>query len=73
MRMFTHGKSVLVKANAPAEMRPGQGASVCGITTERERSGSHFDQFPAGTVYLVEFEDGEAFDIHEGMLEPLES
>lgn len=72
MRMFTYGDSVLVKATAPTEMRPGRRASVCGITTGHERSGSHFDQFPAGTVYFVEFEDGEAFDIHEGMLEPLD-
>ena len=73
MRMFTYGDSVLVKANAPAEMRPGQKASVIGITTEHERSGSHFDQFPAGTIYLVEFEGGEALDIHGGMLQSLET
>ena len=69
MRMFTYSDSVLVKADAPAEMRPGQKASVIGITTEHERSGSRFDQFPPGIVYLVEFEGGEALDIHEGMLE----
>jgi hypothetical protein len=54
-------------------MRPGQKAWVIGITTEHERSGSHFDQFAAGTVYLVEFEGGEALDIHESMLEPLKT
>lgn len=70
--MFTYGDIVLVRTGSPAEMRPGQKASVVGITTERERDGSHFDQFPVGTVYLVEFESGEAVDIHESMLEPFE-
>jgi hypothetical protein len=71
--MFTYSDIVLVKTNSPEEMRPGQKAWVIGITTEHERSGSHFDQFPPGTVYLVEFEGGEALDIHESMLEPLET
>jgi len=71
--MFTYGDIVLVKSEAPAEMRPGQKAWVIGITTEHEKSGSHFGQFPAGTVYLIEFEGGEALDIHESMLEPLET
>lgn len=73
MLMFTYGDIVLVKTDAPAEMRPGQTASVVGINTEHEMSRSPFDQFLPGTVYLVEFADGEALDIHEGMLEPLEA
>ena len=73
MRMFTYSDTVLVNADAPAEIRPGQKGSVIGITTEHERSGSHFDQFPAGTIYLVEFEGGEALDIHGGMLQSLET
>jgi hypothetical protein len=69
--MLNYGDIVRVKIAAPAGMRPGQKASVIGITGKDERSGPHFDQFTAGTIYLLEFEDGEAFDIHEGMLEPL--
>lgn len=73
LRMFTHAGTVLVKSGAPAEMRPGQMASVIGITIDGERVGSHFGRFPAGTVYLVEFEDGDALDIHESMLEAQEA
>jgi hypothetical protein len=67
--MFTYNDIVLVKLAAPAEMRPGQKAWVIGITSENARTGTHFKQFPAGTVYLVEFEDGDALDVHESMLE----
>lgn len=67
--MFTYSDTVRVNTNAPAEMRPGVRAWVIGITAQQERRGSHFAQFPAGTVYLVEFEGGDALDIHESMLE----
>lgn len=66
--MFTYDDIVRVNSNAPREMRPGQRAWVIGITTADERSGDHFDQFPPGTVYLVEFEDGDARDLHETVL-----
>jgi len=69
--MFAYGDLVRVKTDAPAGMRPGRMASVVGITSEDAKSGSHFDQFPAGTICLVEFEDGEAIDVHESMLETL--
>jgi len=72
-RMFTYNDIVRVKAGAPAGMRPGHKAWVIGITNDHERDGSHFEQFPAGTVYAVEFEDGAAQDIHETMLEPLDA
>jgi hypothetical protein len=71
--MFTYSDIVLVKTDAPPEMRPGQKAWIIGITTDHQRSGSHFDQFPAGIIYLVEFEGGEASDIHESLLKPLET
>ena len=67
--MFTYDDVVRVKADAPAKMRPGAKAWVIGITAEGERRGKHFEQFPPGTVYLVEFAGGDAIDIHEGMLE----
>lgn len=36
----------------------------------RRKGGGHFEQFPSGTVYLVEFEGGDAIEVHEDMLEP---
>lgn len=42
--MFTNGDTVLVKTDAPAEMRPGQLASVVGITTDRKSNGSDIDE-----------------------------
>jgi hypothetical protein len=68
--MFTFDDIVRIKADAPPEMRPGERAWVIGITPHQERRGSHFDLFPAGTVYLVEIEGGDAFEIHESMIEP---
>lgn len=67
--MFTYNDILRVAPDAPAEMHPGQKAWVIGITKQEERRGSHFEKFPAGTVYLVEFEDGAAADIHESMLQ----
>jgi len=66
--MYTYNDVVRVRADAPPEMHPGERAWVIGVTAEHERRGSHFKQFPAGTVYLVEFEGGDAIDIHENML-----
>jgi len=68
--MFTYDDTVRVKANAPAEARRGEQAWVIGITPEERRQGSHFDQFPPGTVYLLEFEGGDTLDVHESMIEP---
>lgn len=67
--MFTYNDIVRIKTDAPGQMRPGARAWVIGITAQHERRGSHFVQFPTGTVYLVEFENGDALDIHESMLE----
>lgn len=67
--MFTYDDIVRIVEHAPAEMWPGELAWVIGITLTNQRRGSHFDQFPDGTIYLVEFEGGAALDIHENMLE----
>jgi hypothetical protein len=45
----------------------GSKAWIVGMTTE-PRHGSHFEQFPPGTVYLVEFGDGLTVDMHESHL-----
>lgn len=67
--MLTYGDAVIVKADAAECFRPGAKASVIGITPSEERRGAHFDQFPDGVVYLVEFEDGEALDVHGAWLD----
>jgi hypothetical protein len=67
--MFSYGDMVRVATDAPTEMHPGEKASVVGITPNENKLGSHFEQFPRGTVYLIEFGDGEAIDIHESMIE----
>jgi hypothetical protein len=71
MNKFTYGSPVLVRKDAPDRLRPGQPASVFGVFFPQDRKGSHFDQFAPGVVYSIEYEDGEAADIHEDFLEGL--
>ena len=68
MTLFTFNDVVRIKATAPAMCRPGALAWIIAVFTE-SRPGSSFDEFPPGTVYSVEFEDGSAIDIHESLLE----
>ncbi|HVM38393.1 MAG TPA: hypothetical protein VM265_08405 [Sphingomicrobium sp.] len=67
--MFNYGDTIRVKPDAPGDIRPGETGSVIGVTPEEKKRGSHFGQFPAGTVYSVEFEGGDAIDIPESMIE----
>jgi hypothetical protein len=67
--MLTHGDRVMVKPDAPERFRPGAKAWVIGITPPGERRGTHFEPFPEGVIYLVEFENGEARDVHGSWLE----
>lgn len=53
---------------AQESLRPGERAWVVGVTPENGRIGSHYDQFPPGNVYTIEYEDGESVDIHESDL-----
>ncbi len=69
MAKFDYSDVVRVVADADEEFRPSAIAWVIGVFQERP-SGEHFASFPDGTVYAVEFEDGEAIDIPETMLEP---
>ncbi|OBP17060.1 hypothetical protein A5320_21495 [Rheinheimera sp. SA_1] len=46
----------------------GQIGSVINVFVDRP-AGKHFEQFPEGVVYAVEFENGEAIDIHESDLD----
>ena len=72
MAKFDYDDTVQVIANASASLRPGRHASVVGIEEEPRRGSfySFYEQFPPGTVYLIEFEGGDAVSIHESMLEP---
>lgn len=69
MSLFTFDDTVRVRKTAPLVARRGALASVIMLFEENERKGAHFDQFPPGVVYSVEFEDGDAEDVHESHLE----
>jgi hypothetical protein len=72
MNKFTYDDIVRVKEEAPSSLRPGQKAWVILVVPAKDRIGAYFDQFPAGTVYSIEYEDGEAAEIHENFLESLQ-
>lgn len=69
MPKHTYDDVVRVRRPSYAPTRWGQRAWIIGVFEDRP-PGRHFDQFSAGVVYSVEFEDGEAIDIHEDDLEP---
>ena len=71
MNKFTFDDTVRVKNDAPGPLRGGQKASVIMVFLPQDRKGSHFDQFPTGVVYSIEYADGEATDVHEQFLEAL--
>lgn len=67
MSRFTYDDIVLVRDTASIAERRGQRAWVVGIFDDRNRY--PLKQFSLGVVYTVEFEDGDAIDIHEDDLE----
>jgi hypothetical protein len=70
MSKFTYDDIVTVRNGAPPNLRPGARAWVIAIFDRREtRPGKHFDAFPEGVVYTVEFEDGSTAEAHEDILE----
>ena len=71
MSKFTYDDRVRVATTANREFRPGEIAWVIAVLEERPR-GEYLDQFPPGVIYTVEYEDGEAIDIHESDLEPID-
>ena len=56
--MFTFDDVVIVSADAPAARVPGGTGWIVGVSQPEERSGDYAVQFPVGTVYTVEFDDG---------------
>lgn len=68
MAKFDYGDVVRVVQDAEGRFRPTSIAWIIGVFPEKP-SGAHFDSFPDGPIYAIEFEDGEAVDIPEGLLE----
>lgn len=66
MTKFTYDDIVRVSLLAPSNMRPGKKAWIVGVF--EEKMGPYFDQFPPGTIYSIEFEDGSSLEVHESML-----
>jgi hypothetical protein len=59
---YEWGEEVFVIVTAPANMRPGQQGSVCGMR-----------EFNTSRYYLVEFSDGHSIEILESFLELVKS
>jgi hypothetical protein len=63
---FTYNDIVRIKPCANADGRSGQKAWVVAVLEVKEDIPKGFE---FGPIYTVEFEDGQAIDVHEGMLE----
>lgn len=72
MTRFTWGDRLRVRADAPVDLRPRSTAWVVGVFAPGDRRGQHFEQFPDGVVYNIEYEDGSCVDVHEASLEPID-
>lgn len=68
MSLYKYDDRVRVIESADAHLRPGSDAWVVGIF-EKRPSGSYFADFPDGVIYTIEYEDGQAADVHEAQLE----
>lgn len=65
MNKYTWNDIVTTKATAPKKTRPGERAWVVGIMTQEGRKGDFLKEFPEGTVYTIEFEDGSDAQVKE--------
>jgi hypothetical protein len=70
MAKFTYDDIVKAKPMAEPKARPGEQAWVVAVLENRIHS--PLKQFPPGVVYTVEFEDGDAINVHEDDLELVE-
>jgi hypothetical protein len=70
MARFSYDDTVRIVRCADEKYKPGAVVSIIGIFKEKP-SGSYFEEFPPGTIYTIEYENGEAIDIHESLLEPM--
>ncbi|MBB4768918.1 MULTISPECIES: hypothetical protein [Xanthomonas] len=71
MPKFNYDDRVRVISGAGASARQGANGWVVGVFESRP-AGEYFQAFPEGVVYSIEFEDGQALEIHEVDLEALE-
>ena len=60
---FQYDDIIRVTADAPKEARPGEIGWIVGIYDDRSRF--PLEEFEEGTVYLIEFEDGQDALVHE--------
>lgn len=65
---YDYDDTVTAKSDAPSELRPGETASVVAILPESERRGDFLKEFPDGTVYIIEFNDGSTANARESDL-----
>jgi hypothetical protein len=67
MAQFTYDDIVVLRDTARAVERRGQKAWVIAVLEDRVRFTR--SQFPPGVIYSVEFEGGDAIDVHENEIE----
>jgi hypothetical protein len=71
MPRFDYDDIVQVSLDASAEFRPGAKAWIVGVFVDRDRN--PFDWLPPGTIYTIEYEDGNSIDINESALQPMKA
>ena len=69
MHKFDFGDLVRIRSDTPSPLRRGHITSVIMVFLPQDRWGSYLSNFPPGVLYSVEYEDGEAVDVHEDFLE----
>lgn len=66
MTKFTWGDSVCVKADAPEQYQPGEGASVCGLAEiETDARAIKYDCPIGSMIYTIEFGAGSSIEVPE--------
>jgi len=64
---FDYNQVVKVAENSALTARRGHRGWIIAVIEDRKRF--PLDQFPPGIIYSIEFEDGQASDVHENDLE----
>jgi hypothetical protein len=62
---FDYDDIVTTRMGLGSTLRPGSMAWIVGITPESKRSGKFLEEFPRGTTYTIEFEDGVSVEVQE--------
>jgi hypothetical protein len=69
MPNYDYIDTVCVVSSAPPHLRPGEPASVVGISLPADRKGKFLEKFPDEVVYTIEFEGGDSIEVQESLLE----